>query len=121
MAKELYFTQLSFDLDPDIPGFREARWITSEDVNVEHLLDIFTSVDGDSERVCDACSHFMYHLYLHKPRIVILVPKVEALPDNHPSEAQCLWDLSRLFKAIGNQVEHKWIPTHTLNPWRAQQ
>ena len=34
-TKQHYFTRLSVELDPDKPGFREARWITSEDVNIK--------------------------------------------------------------------------------------
>ena len=43
-----YFTRLSVDIHPDKPGFEESRWVTSEDVNVEHLLDVFLSIDADS-------------------------------------------------------------------------
>jgi len=47
-TKEHYFSRMSVVLDPNKPGFAEAQWITSEDVNVEHLLDIFTSIDANS-------------------------------------------------------------------------
>ena len=36
-TKERYFSRLSVELDPNKPGFEEARWIVSEDVNVEYL------------------------------------------------------------------------------------
>ena len=65
-TKECYFARLSGNVHPGKPGFEEARWITSEDVNVEHLLDIFTTIDGNSEIVWNACSRFMAQLYLHK-------------------------------------------------------
>jgi hypothetical protein len=48
-TKECYFTRLSIEFIPRQPGFEESRWITSEDVNVEHLLDVFTSVDSNSK------------------------------------------------------------------------
>ena len=48
-AKDHYLTRLSVETNPGDPGFEEARWITSEDVNVEHLLDSFTSIDMDSD------------------------------------------------------------------------
>ena len=114
IAKNHYFTRLSARIYPDKPGFGESQWITSEDVNVEHLLDVFTSIDTDSEDAWDACARFMDHLYWHKPRLVMLGPKIEALPDNHPSKVQCLQDLSWLFSSVGNWAENKRILTHTL-------
>ena len=44
-VKELYFTRLSIKVDPDSPGFNDSQWIMLEDVNVEHLLDVFMSTD----------------------------------------------------------------------------
>jgi len=117
-AKECYFTRLSVDLDPDAPGFGETRWITSEDVNVEHLVDVFTSIDTNWENIWDVCSDFMYHLYWHKPRLVVLGPKIEGLPDDHPPKARCLQELSRLFGSVGNQVERKRLLIHALELWR---
>ena len=117
-AKECYFTWLSADLHTEEPTFEEAQWITSEDVNVEHLLDAFTSIDEDSGDAWDACAKFMDHLYWHKPRLVMLGPKIEALPDDHPSKAQCLQDLSWLFNSVGNLVEQKRLLAHSLKLWR---
>jgi len=62
-AKERYFSWLSADLDLENPGFKESQWITSEDINVEHLLDVFTSIDADSENTWNACAGFIYRLY----------------------------------------------------------
>ena len=62
-VKERYFSRMSVGLDPDGPGFAEARWIALEDINVEHLLDVFTTVDGSSDEVWEACDHFFEHLY----------------------------------------------------------
>ena len=87
-TKECYFSRLSVDLDPNRPGFEKARWIASEDANVEHLLDDFTSIDGNSSDVWGACADFMKHLYWHKPRLAALGPKIERLPDDHPSKPQ---------------------------------
>ena len=117
-VKENYFTRLSVHTYPKKPVFEESQWITSEDMNVEHLLDVLTSIDANLEGVWDACARFMDHLYWHKPRLVILGPKIEALPDNHPSKVQCLQELSWLFSSVGNWVEHKRILTHTLKLWR---
>ena len=116
-TKECYFTRLSVNLDPCTPSFGETRWITSEDVNVEHLLDVFTSIDANSD-VWGACARFMNHLYWHKPRLVTLGPKIEALSDDYPPKAQCLQDLSRLLRAVGNQLECKRLLIHTLKLWR---
>ena len=114
MTKESYFSRLSAEIHPDQPSFKESQWITSEDVNVEHLLDVFTSIDSNSRNVWDACSRFLDHLYWHKRRLVVLGPKIEALPDDHPSKTQCLHNLSRLLHSVGNWVENKRILTHTL-------
>lgn len=118
-TKERYFSRLSRKVDPDKPDFGETRWITSEDANVEHLLDTFTSID-DSEKVWNACAKFMEHLYWHKPRLVMLGPKIEALPDGHPSKARCLSHLSRLLHLVGNWAEQKRILTHALKLRRKQ-
>ena len=118
IAKERYFSRLSVKIYPGKSGFEKSRWITSEDVNIEHLLDVFTSIDGNSEDVWDVCADFMVHLYWHKPRLVMLGPKIKALPDDHPSKPQCLGDLSRLFYLTGNRVEHERLLTHTLKLWR---
>ena len=117
-AKEHYFRRLSTDLSPGESGFHASRWIMSEDVNVEHLLDVFTSIDADSKSVWDACNHFMNHLYWHKPRLVTLGSKVEALPDSHPFKPYCLVFLSRLFDRVGNSIEQKRILIRSLGLWR---
>ena len=83
-TKECYFNRLSVNLDPGKPGFEEAQWIRLEDANVEHLLEVFTSVDANSVDVWDACAYFMGHLYWHKRRLVVLRPKIEALSDTPP-------------------------------------
>ena len=60
---ERYFARLSISVDPSQADFGETRWIMSEDVNIEHLLDILTTIDADSDSVWDACVSFMKHLY----------------------------------------------------------
>ena len=117
-TKEHYLRRLSVYADPDEPGYEEARWITSEDVNVEHLLDIFTSIDTNSDNIWDACAGFMEHLYWHKPRLVVLGPKLEGLPDNQPSKPKCLFELSRLSGSVGNYAECKRLLTRTSEFWR---
>ena len=117
-TKDHYFRRLSDFPYPDQPGFNEARWIRSEDVNVEHLLDVFTSIDASSAGVWNACVGFMGHLHWHKPRLVVLGPKIEGLPDDHPDKPECLVELSRLFQSIGNHVEEKRTITLALKLWR---
>ena len=78
-TKGHYLSRLSVSIGPGKPGFEEARWITSEDVNVEHLLDVFTSIDADSSAIWDASCCFMEHLFWHKKRLVVLGPKVEQM------------------------------------------
>ena len=118
-TKDRYLTRLLVDVDPVKPGFEQARWINSEDVNVEHLLDVFTSIDPNAHDVWKACRRFMRHLYWYKPRQTVLGPKVEGLPDGHRFKARCLLDLSRLFQAVGNFAEEKRLLTHTLSLWKA--
>ena len=119
-AKEYYFRRLSVGLEPGKPGFNVARWITSEDVNVEHLLDVFTSIDKNSGKVWEACMHFMDHLRWHKPRLVVLGPKFEAIPDDHLSKPRCLFLLSQLFDKVGNWAEEKRILSQSLGLWREE-
>lgn len=122
MAKECYFNKLLVKVHPGGPGsrFRETQWIVSEDVNVEHLLDVFTSVDGNSDIVWDACAGFMEHLLLHKPRSTLLSPKIEGLPDGHHSKPVCLFWLSQLFRFCGNHTECKQLLIHSLELWKEQ-
>jgi len=119
-ARDRYFDRLSVDVEPDIPGFGDSRWIISEDVNVEHLLDVFTTIDVGSFRPWTTCAHFMDHLRWHKPQLTVLGPKIEALPDDHPSKPRCLLQLSRLFDRVGNDAERKRVLTHTAKLCREQ-
>ena len=113
-TRDRYLSRLSVDVGPNKPGFEEARWIVLEDVNIEHLLDVLTSIDQTRADNWDACSHFMEHLYWYKPRQTILGPKLESLADNHKSKPQCLFELSRLFDQVGNRTEAKRLLVHTL-------
>ena len=108
------------DLQPDQPGFRESRWITSEDANVEHLLNFFTSSNQVPGNIWDACGDFMRHLYWHKPRSTVLRSKIEGLSDGHRSKPQYLFWLSSLLGSLGNYVDEKRLLTHTLELEREQ-
>jgi hypothetical protein len=81
-------------IHPDDPDFEESRWIISEDVNAERLLDVFAFINVNPEDIWDACTKFMVHLYWHNPRFIILGSEIEVLPDDRPSEVQCLRILS---------------------------
>jgi len=113
-TKDHYFTQMSVALNPNEPGFVKSQWITSEDVNVEHLLDVFTTIDAKSDTVWRACAYFMRHLSWHKHRLIVLKQKIEGLPDDHSSKPECLFELSRLFELVGNEVERKRLLTCAL-------
>ena len=120
-TKDRYFSRLSLVSVPHEPGFEETRWITSEDVNVEHLLDVFASVDTNSIRVWGACADFMRCLSKHKPRLVMLKPKIEGLPDHHPSKPRCLFELSRLSASVvnfGMSELRKRCVVRALELWR---
>ena len=117
-TKECYFRRLSVHVDPNSSSFEEAQWIMSDDVNVEHLLDVFTSADTGFGDVWYACAHFLKHLYWHKPRLIVLGPKIEGLPDNHRSKPECLFQLSHLLGSVGRFAERKRLLDHTLKLWR---
>jgi tetratricopeptide (TPR) repeat protein len=114
IARDHYFARLSVDADPDNPGRGEGRWVVSEGVNIEHLLDVYTSINSNSKDIWDACYHFLIHLYWHKPRKTILRPKIEALTDDHPSKPKCLCQLAQLFGQAGNHAEQKRLMNHVL-------
>ena len=118
MIKEHYFACLSIHVDPSQPDFGETRWIISEDTNVEHLLDILTTIDANSDSVWDACANFMKHLYWHKKRLIILKSKIEGLPDDQCSKPKCLFEFARLLDSVGNWVEGKRLLTYALKLWR---
>ena len=84
-------------------------WITSEDTNVEHLLNFLMSIDINSDWVWKACSNFMDLLYWHKRRNTVLEPKIKHLPDNHHSKPDCLLQLAMLFGGAGNHTEKKQL------------
>ena len=113
-TRDRYFSRLSVHVTPEAPGFGEAGWIWSEDVNVEHLLDVFTSIEPGRDGIWDVCFRFIEHLSWHKPRQTMLGSKVEALADDHHSKPKCLTGLSQLFGRIGNDVERKRLLTYTL-------
>ena len=113
-VREHYFTRLSATIDPSAPGFRETRWIASEDANVEHLLNVLAFIDTNSDEVWRACDGFLRHLHWHKPRQTVLGPKIGGLPDGHPSKPGCLFQLASPFESIGNRTEQKRLLEHTL-------
>ena len=117
-VKERYFTRMSVPFNPNDPGFVETRWIVSEDANIEHLLDVFTTIDASSTDVWRTCGQFMEHLRWHKKRLTILGPKVEGLPDDHISKSRCLYLLAELFYAVGNRVECKRLLVCALGLYR---
>jgi len=114
-TKEYYFARMSVSLNPNGPDFVKTQWIKSEDINVEHLLDVFTTIDAGSDSVWRACACFMRHLYWHKNRLVILKSKIEGLPDDHSSKPECLFELSRLFALDGDHEERKRLLICVLN------
>ena len=113
-AKDSYFTRLSAKPDPLEPGSKETEWIASEDANVEHLLDVLTTMDANSDGVWKACARFMDLLGWHKPRQIVLGPKIEKLPDDHRFKSDCMFELAELFGVVGNYAESKRLLAHTL-------
>ena len=113
-TRDRYFSRLSVGADPENPGRGETRWVGLEDVNIEHLLDVFTSIDPNAGVIWDACYHFMIHLYWNKSRQTTLRSKIEALSDDHPSKPKCLLQLAQLFGDAGNFAERKRLISHVL-------
>jgi len=48
----------------------------------------------------------------------MLGPKVERLPDDHPSKPECTFQLSRLCESTGNYTECKQLLIYALKLWR---
>ena len=104
-TKDRYFTRLS--VNNSRHKFSETRWILSEDVNVEYLVDVFMSLNPGADEVWEAYANFITHLYWHKPRRTVLGQRIEGLPDDHQRKVKCLIELAWLFHSIGNHVEKK--------------
>ena len=117
-AKDQYFSRSEVCINPPEPGFAEARWTASEDVNIEHLFDVFTSVDMKSDVVWDICANFLRHLYWDKARHTVLGRKIEGLPDDHRSKPAGLMELSSLYGTVGKIVERKRLLVHVLKFYR---
>ena len=113
-TKEYYFTRMATEVEPNTPWFGETRWIVSEDTNVEHLVNVLTSTDDNSDDGWGTCIDFLDHLRWHKPRKTVLGPKIEALPDGHRCKADCLLWLGRTLGLTGNYVEEKRLIDHAL-------
>ncbi|KAF9787266.1 hypothetical protein BJ322DRAFT_712430 [Thelephora terrestris] len=120
-TKRCYFARMSARVSPNSPGFEDTRWIKSEDVNVEYLLDVFASIDPNSDNAWEACINFMRHMFWHKQRLVVLRPKIEALPDDHHSKPDCLLELSQLFRSVGHHTANKEVLTQASNLWRKRE
>ena len=114
MAKESYFTRLSFKLETFAPAPKDTEWITSEDANVEHLLNVLTSTEADLDGVWRVCANFMNLLFWHKPRRIVLELKIKALPDDCRFKPDCLLWLALLFEFVGNHAEEKRLLDHVL-------
>ena len=113
-AKESYFARLSAKSDHYTPGTKETEWIISEDANVEHLLNVLTSIDTNLHGLWKACAGFMDLLYWHKPRRTILGSNIKQLPDDHHSKPSCLVLLALLFDSVGDSSEQKRLLEHAL-------
>lgn len=119
VTRNQYFSRLGLMKSghtPGDPGFDDTRWITTEDINAEHLINISLSPDAasDSEAVWNGCASFLDHIYWHKPRAVILGPQIEGLADDHPTKPRCLSSLANLAYQLGNIAESKRLRLHVI-------
>ena len=113
-SKESYSIRLSAKPDLLEPESEKTRWIASEDANVEHLLDVLTSIDPNSDDVWRACATFLDLLRWHKPRQTVLGLKVNRLADDHRFKPDCLLVLAWLLDSMGNETEAKTLLNHLL-------
>ena len=116
ITKEHYFSHLL--VDPGKPNPEEMQWITSEDANVEHVLDVFSSIDAGSDSVWEACANFLVHLRWHKLRPTVLGSRIEGLPDGHLSKPRCLAQLAWMLDSLGNYSETRRILTCIIKLWK---
>ena len=111
-TKESYFARIPAKSDIFSPGTKETRWIISEDVNVEHLLNVLVSIDANSSGVWRTCADFLCLLRWHKPRQTVLWPKIKHLPDDHHFKFDCSLHLVMLLEDIGDHAERKQLLEH---------
>jgi len=117
-TKGCYFSRLSVRAKPGTHGLEETRWIVTEDVNIEHLLGVFTSVNANTQSVWNACAHFLWLLHRHRPRLTMLGSKIEALQDDHPYKPPCLVQLALVLESLGNYSESRRLLACALKLWR---
>ena len=89
-------------------------------MNTEHLFEVFTTADANSNDVWAACGRFAAYLSWHKPRLAVLGSKIEGFPNNHLLKPWCLLKLLYLIVSVGNYPERKQLFIHTLEFWKEQ-
>jgi len=118
-TKDHYFTRLSLDLDPDKPRFKKRGGSTSEDANVEHLLDVFTAIDADSPMYGMSALLSLLHLYEPQKRAYAGFKNSWA-PRIATSRRNACSISSWLFESVGNFQEYKNLLGCALRLWREQ-
>ena len=117
-TKDQYFDRLcAWQYERGVDGLTEAKWFVSEDINAEHLLDVFVSIDTELMGVWRACHQFLDQLAEYKPRPVILGPKINILPETHPFKANCVRALATLFAVLGDFSVARRLHFHELRLW----
>ena len=111
-TKETYFARLPVKPDIFSPPPKETRWIISEDVNIEHLLNVLASIDTNSSGVWRTCADFLCLLSWHKPRHTVLGLKIKQLPDDHHLKFDCSLRLTVLLGNIGSHADRKQVLEH---------
>jgi tetratricopeptide (TPR) repeat protein len=72
-VRSFYFNKLE-----NTDGMR-AKWITSEDDNIERLIAHSMDTTDDLMRAVEACVYFVHALFWNKPRTTMLTPIVRSL------------------------------------------
>ena len=98
-TKAQYFARLALITNTYVDlGLSETKWVVSENTNVEHLLDVFTSFGV----LRPACRPILQFIRLRHCFVTLRV-QVRALPDSDPRKAVCESSLRQMLLEMENE------------------